>query len=356
MIDENGREQTLDKHVSYSVLEILKHISNVETILLCGSYGRGEGAWVQNSSGQYIPYNDYDFIVVSDNPGISKDELNSLRKKIAQVVQIKWVDIDIYNKKRIKKLRPTQKNIDITFGSRLVYGKKINWNLTETDLGKLGRFDIETVYFTRLWTFWGSFPLLFDVPLEKDNVMFFRYQMAKAVLACVDVILIRDKKYHFSYKERIKRIKEQRDYCEWFDLFDWAMKEKTLPGFEVMSKSEAISLFYRVVECYYKCMKIGLGKEFWFYEKKYRFEVFYLVKIRHMLLSIYHFIKRKGLWDLKYKQIMIMQNNLFMDIYHEYFFDFKYYSHKLFKYFGIEVSKKSLLTIVDAVATARNEL
>lgn len=151
------KQNILQKQIDYIVSEILKCISNVETILLCGSYGRNEGAWILKDGGQYIPYNDYDFIVVSDQPNISKNELNQLRKRLAAELSINWVDIDIYSSFKINNMKATQKNIDITFGSKKVYGKDIDWNLKSEDAKKLSNYDIETLYFTRIWTFLGTY-------------------------------------------------------------------------------------------------------------------------------------------------------------------------------------------------------
>ena len=65
-------------------------------IYLCGGYGRDEGAWFCDSKGNIHPYNDYDLSIITDYP-LEYEKLQSLRRKLAEMLKIQWIDIDFYS-------------------------------------------------------------------------------------------------------------------------------------------------------------------------------------------------------------------------------------------------------------------
>ena len=349
------KQEVIDEHIRYLVSEILHNISNVETILLCGSYGRNEGAWIKGASGNFIPYNDYDFIVISDKPDITKESLSLLRERVAKRLKINWIDIDIYNSNKIKKLRPSQKNIDITFGSKRVYGNEIKWNLKLSDMVKLGSNDIETLYFTRIWTFLGTYLYREKELINGNEVMFFRYQMAKAVLACADVILIKQHNYHYSYIERVKRVLLCNIEDNWKDLFKWAVKQKMQPDGSSMEKREVIDLYESTLEMYYTVMKYGIGREFCFYRSRKLFDLCYAIKPRHFLVSLYRVLSGRYVWDVRFRKVFSMQNSILMFLCGKAKMDSLYYKRTLNRYFALHTDE-TLNNIIKAVSDARLSL
>lgn len=347
------KAEILEAHIEYIKSEIINNISCVSAIFLCGSYGRNEGAWIEDVSGGIRPYNDYDFIVVTGDSSISKEKLNALRKKCAEVVNINWVDIDIYSKGKLANLRITQKNVDIANGSRLVYGKSVQWDRTRLDADKLGKYDIEILYFTRLWTFWCCYPMLKSEKIENDSALIFNYQMAKAVLACADAFLIKEKKYKTSYADKVDCV------CALpyignaeADLFRWALQTKLEPSGQIIYQDIASKLFNSVVILYYKAMDKGLGGLFKLYGSKRLAPMAYYIHPRHLIVHVYHAVKGMFAYDRKFRSVMNAQNRLFMDLYAHNIPDKNTYE----KILHMEIPHGGVEEIVRIVGKLRNEL
>lgn len=349
------KQVVLEENIDYILEEILKNISNVESVLLCGSYGREEGAWVEDGDGQYIPYNDLDFIVVSDKPDIVREDLNQLRRRLATELKINWVDIDIYSTRKISKLKATQKNIDITFGNKQIYGEKIKWNLGESDIVRLGKSDIETLYFTRLWTFLSTYPYKNCTEIAGSDAIFFRYQMAKAVLACVDVILIKEHMYHYSYTERVRRVKEIVAFKKWDSLFEWALEQKLGPEQSQLSKEVICEIYDKVMNLYYEVMKYGLDVYYKIYEHKYFFEICYEMQLTHLIIFIYHILRGDYNWHIKYRKALSLQNSIFIDLCKNERINKGHYEKILKRYFNLDTDY-TIESIVEAISVARNSL
>lgn len=215
-----------------------------KAIILCGGYGRGEGAWYEDSKGEISPYNDYDIAVITETP-FSRDTYKVLRKKIADEVGIRWIDIDCYTTQQINRFKPTIHNIDLYEGSTLLWGDSM-WSkdYKSLDKTKIGREDLLKLYRTRMWTLLGSWVGNFH-DIEGEDARFFRNQMAKSILASCDMRLIRLKKYNSSYRLRVESV------CEFFPqeericrLAKWAIKEKMNPSCEKLLKEEMMQLYY----------------------------------------------------------------------------------------------------------------
>jgi len=99
---------------------ILKQFPNVESLILAGGFGRGEGSVLVVDS--YIqPINDYDiYIIAKDNS--QKIDLEELRNLILKKIHIRQVDIEIIEKNKLKKLKPSMANYDLKYASHIFYG------------------------------------------------------------------------------------------------------------------------------------------------------------------------------------------------------------------------------------------
>lgn len=354
-MDDIKKNIQLERHINYVVSEIINEISNVQTILLCGSYGRNEGAWITDDHQQYLPYNDYDFIVITDEPCISKEDIDKLRVRCAQEIGIHWVDIDIYSSKKIKNLKAIQKNIDIIYGNKVVYGKPIEWSKKNILPNRLSYRDINTLYFTRLWTFWGTYNLIEKKDMSCDEIIFFKYQMSKAIFACIDMILIKNKLYCCSYNDKVKQIKELENLKHYYDMYDWALKVKVKPAETPLYNDDIKKIFYDVLNLYYFSAKESIGKKFRFYKNKNQFPIFYSLLPRNILIYLYRLLKKQSKYNAKYRKVMILQNSLFIDIC-ENQIDIDYYSQKIEDIEKKISNVKTLEEIINKVAFLRNSL
>lgn len=256
----------LQQHLNIILTACKRLAPNLQAIILYGGYGRDEGSWIIENDGEYRPYNDYDILLVIENK-IPVEQIELLRKDLAKQIGIRWVDIGQKIPVELKKLKPSIHNYDLKYASKVIQGDPNILNLIpEIDATKLSLKEGETLFFTRLWTLLGSLDEKgFKVDLKDEESRFFRNQMAKAVLAVVDVLLLQKGAYHPSYKERVKLLSklypEKIGLCE---SAEWALEEKLFPKAPDMTADEIKKLYqkvhhyffnemYGLLTKYYKC-------------------------------------------------------------------------------------------------------
>ncbi|MFX0136386.1 MAG: hypothetical protein ACFFDN_22280 [Candidatus Hodarchaeota archaeon] len=134
------REEWIDSfissHMKLICQEILKIIKRVDSIILVGGFGRGEGSIKIIKNQELIPIKDYDLIVVS-NHKISGNNYIKLISNIHKVLKIPtdWyykaapghfhVNIKLIKKKRLARLPPDISNFELKNSSRLIYGSDV---------------------------------------------------------------------------------------------------------------------------------------------------------------------------------------------------------------------------------------
>jgi predicted nucleotidyltransferase len=293
---------------------ILQNVNNsIISIILYGSYGRGEGAFFINEQ-KVCVYNDYDILLIVKKIMPTADLLK-IKKILLKNLDIRWIDISQKTIPKLKKLKPIIFNFDLKYGSRVIWGdKNVFEHIPNFTSKQLTLWDAETLYFTRLFTFFGSLnPNYNDQEITGEDSRFFRNQMAKGVLAIVDVLLLQKKQYHSSYQERVSRLKLLYPKEENLILLsNWALKEKLSTTAPIMNKEEIETLIFKVSNRYIKEMYIVLSK---FYGKEIsttddlRKAKFYSLKELIVVLKV--FIKSRSL-----KQYYLQQNILFAQSYY----------------------------------------
>ena len=107
-MDEKLKHNRLRKDINIAVQEILGAMDvQPIAILLSGSYGRNEGGWFEGENGNPEPYNDYDFSVIAESK-LSATAYDLIRKKIAKMVKIKWIDIAFYKPSYFSKMKRSE--------------------------------------------------------------------------------------------------------------------------------------------------------------------------------------------------------------------------------------------------------
>ena len=219
-------------------------------------------AWIySNSSSKASPYNDYDILVICENKP-SEDIKRLIRKDILAVVDIKWIDIDYMTALEFQKMKISIYSYDIKNASRIIYGDETILDLLpDYDNRKIKLYEVEKLFFTRLWPFFGSLGPDGFRNLSIDEASFFRYQMSKVLLSVLDSKLVDNKSYVCSYKNKLKISKNLYPESNWIKKFgDWALKEKLSPTQENMGKNEVMTLYNEVYSIYKNEMFIILNK------------------------------------------------------------------------------------------------
>jgi hypothetical protein len=265
----NETSLILNNHIEIIKNKILlRHQNNIISIFLYGGYGRDEGSWVIEKSDEGIinvkPFNDYDIALIVDKK-ISRDEVLELEKELKKQIDIKWIDISQYTIDELKNFNTTIKNYDFKYASKWIYGdENILNHIPKMRVENISLLDVQILYATRIWTLIGSFSKDGLEKMNSENEMFFRNQMAKAILAIVDNILVVNKQYDPSYKKRVEKLDKFTDDKKLLELSKWALEEKLFPKSENMSKEEIESLYKDVnslfFNYFYKTLSSYYGK------------------------------------------------------------------------------------------------
>lgn len=313
MITEERIDSVLKAKVSILTKRIVEAMAEPpQAIYLVGGYGRGEGAWYEDEKGLH-PYNDFDLAVVTDKP-LTHKRTEALRIELAHEVGIKWVDIDYYSLSTLKSLKPTIHNVDLLEGGKLVYGEDvIKLNELTLDEKKIGAQDLIILYWTRMWTFLGSWEGEFH-QLSDDDARFFKNQMAKAVLASCDMHLIKLKKYITSYRERARIvINEYKDNHEIQELVKWAISEKLRPSDSEISKEEMTSLYFRCKALFVQSFKFAMGRKSEYFLNPDNTKYYYIFHTRYYLSFLrYRILHFKKGHSEKYQGARYAMNYVFL--------------------------------------------
>ncbi len=252
----------LQQHLNLIVKNCIEVEPNLHAIILYGGYSRNEGSWIIEQDGNYRPYNDYDILLILEKK-IPVERIELLRKNLAKKIGIRWVDISQKTPEELKKLRPSIYNFDLKYASNVIRGDSSVLKLIpEIEVKKLPLKEGEVLFFTRLWTFLGSLDEKgMNVDREGEESRFFRNQMAKAILAIVDVLLLQRCAYHPSYRERVNRfIKLYPEKIDLLILCQWALEEKLFPTAPDMTTEEVENLYCKVHRYYFSEMYQLLSK------------------------------------------------------------------------------------------------
>lgn len=293
-MNEFGIEERMSQDLEILINGVLKSIDGVEAIILYGGYGRGEGAWIHYDN-EVKPYNDYDLLVISDSK-VNTNLLSDVRKSLARLVGINWVDISVLPRKKLSNLSNSIFNYDLKNGSKVIWGGEHILNeVPDFRAHEVPLQDIRILFFTRAFTLLGSIKdSFFDIGIKEDNVIFFKNQMAKAVLAVVDVKLILNGLYSSSYRERVVRADEEKLFLkEELELVQWALREKLRPGVEPLTGPEALALYGQVTNFFMDNMLVGLTE---YYKKPINsaesLMESYKREFNVLLRRMYYFVKR----------------------------------------------------------------
>jgi hypothetical protein len=283
----------------FNIIKDCLAFNNTIAIIIYGGYGRDEGSWIFDSPTQCRPYNDYDILLISKEKILSQ-RLSSIGEEIKQAIGIRWIDLGCKTIPDLQKMQPSIYNYDLKYASKVIYGD-MNFRdfIPSMDSSTLPLREIETLYFTRLWTLLGSIDEngFSTDSCDGEKVRFFRNQMAKAILAIVDVRLLQIGKYHYSYNERVKRVCEYDSQNKTLvEMSKWALAEKLCPQASSMTKEEIQKLYNKVHQIYFEEMFKGLSK---YYKSKIENTIHIERKLKWSPLNL---MKRIG-W------LILRQNN-----------------------------------------------
>tara|TARA_B100000745_G_scaffold299835_1_gene251694 strand:- start:460 stop:1605 length:1146 start_codon:yes stop_codon:yes gene_type:complete len=242
---------------------ILNKFTNIESIVLAGGFGRGEGS-VLIVDNDIQPINDYDIYIITKNNSEIVD-LEDLRNSFLKRVQIRQVDIELIQAKKLKYLKPTMANYDLKYASYVFYGnKKILESIPLIDSSKLSLREGRTPLLLYLISILQAYPGEKDSQIT-DNEKFWIYQqISKSILGWSSALLILHGKYHSSYIERENFFKQTFNNKVWCELVQKATQFKVSPFLDI--KEDLYSLWYLNKQEHMKVLMLFLSQ---YYNKQY---------------------------------------------------------------------------------------
>lgn len=113
-------DSTIDSHMEIITDGVRRAVGGVESIVLAGGFGRGEGSVRRYSDGTYLPMNDYDLFVFIDGNvpfNIYKCMTRRLHERIGVDIDLKFIPIA-----RVKHLIPDLWTFELKTASRVIWG------------------------------------------------------------------------------------------------------------------------------------------------------------------------------------------------------------------------------------------
>lgn len=218
-------DSQISQHMQIITNEILRCFGKVDSIMLAGGFGRGEGSIKYLSNGKIRPLKDYDLFVITEN-NISPKEYSSLMDEIYEKLGIdSWarlsdapgsfsVTLQIIPKKKLDRLPPDISTIDLKFASKIIYGEdlrtKIAPNVDDIVLASGAIVLLNKV--TALLEILG--PTLMNEYLDAEIKESIIYDCGKTFIEICTALSIIKKKYVPSYEQR--SIQFQKMYIEEF--------------------------------------------------------------------------------------------------------------------------------------------
>jgi len=167
------------------------------TLILVGSYGRGEGGLRSGDDGP-LPVNDYDIIVVTDGTDRIEVDVAQLERELA----VPTLDIQVIEKGELPARPPTMFNYDLRYGGTVVYNdESIFQYLPDYDQTDITPHDAYILLTNRMAGVLGGLA-------NKRATSYLRTQRIKLRLALLDSLLIEAGEYEVEYKSKMRRVRE----------------------------------------------------------------------------------------------------------------------------------------------------
>ncbi len=103
--------------------ETRRAVGGVNSIILAGGFGRGEGTVRKLPDGSYVPMNDYDLYVVT-NIKVPYEVFKTLERQLARKIGVD-IDMKIIRTCRLKYLIPDMFTFELKETSRVIWGKDL---------------------------------------------------------------------------------------------------------------------------------------------------------------------------------------------------------------------------------------
>jgi hypothetical protein len=185
----------------------------LDAVVLAGGFGRGEGALQREEGSEGRPFNDFDLLLVGTRSGVPARVLGELRRTLPRLLDVEFADINYIRASELKKVSPSIFFYELKNGNRTLWGSA---DVLEA-LPLFEPSELPMTEATRLFLNRGlgllSVLLHLDEGEESEGLLG-RAAVAwsKTILAAGDSFLLEQRLYHWSYVERMRRLREIAKY------------------------------------------------------------------------------------------------------------------------------------------------
>lgn len=199
--DDNKIDEAINNDLKI-IIECITSKIKVKAIILGGGFGRGEGGVLIDGK-KISPVNDYDlFLIVSDD---FEDDLRHLSAKLARKIGIRLIDLITIKESLLSELPNSQIFYDLKYGGQVLWGNNVLKEINEFKHGNIEISSAKTLLLNRLICAIEAYSEKYkNRILTNEEKFFIVNQTSKVILACVEALLIINKKYHHMYAERKK--------------------------------------------------------------------------------------------------------------------------------------------------------
>jgi len=208
LVNNSSADLIIENDLSQIVKVLVESFGDVViSILLMGSFGKGEGSVVKEND-RYRPLNDYGIAIC-----VGRNKSSEVRKKLATIiskiqslVSVKQVDVSVIEYWKLIIPIPSTSRYDLSRGNKVLYGRKI---IIASVPSRFIPLEEGVRYFRNrgggllisrlLLDGFGNF-------LEKKRLELAQIEINKALIVIGDASLILSGKYHYRYLERMRRV------------------------------------------------------------------------------------------------------------------------------------------------------
>lgn len=264
---------------------VLGALDGVQSIVIYGSLGRNEAAWVDGIISPKNIYNDIDILVIRDNTYASAAEIAELSAQLKSQFAVRWIDLTVLTMDKFKRMRrDTQYFFDLIHGSTVIYGDAPSAILDLNALPAMQvRAQIRRLFFTRLFCLFGPLKIKDGmINWQEMDLVFFHNQLSKAVFAIAQANTLYHGDYTASYSGVFNRY-YKRNEASLSDV-EWRLLIKIAEGKFTPSSHFDADLFQAwllVTKLYVACFVQYLNINGTRYIDVYagtKFDLFYIVR------------------------------------------------------------------------------
>ncbi len=208
-------------HIELIIRNLLEAGMSDFTLVVVGSFGRGEGVLVKNQAGKYVVINDYDFLVYRPH-GCAYWErklLRKLSKSLRSELNVWHLDLIPISSEQITAATKTMMLYDTRYGGQVVYGDpSLLQAIPIEEDGSLPHSETLNLLINRLVTLYEGHPKT----LTKMSLTYKIRQLAKVWYALVDTILAERGEYQTRYTDKLTALKATESNAKTEQLLEWA--------------------------------------------------------------------------------------------------------------------------------------